>query len=92
MDDTKFIHPYIPNSVPSTKEAILKYVGAKDAEELFAQMIPDRLRLPRPMDLPEPYPAEQDLKRHVEGIFSKNKTCNEYLSFLGAGCWQHFIP
>jgi glycine dehydrogenase subunit 1 len=28
----------------------------------------------------------------VEKILSKNKNCNEYLNFLGAGCWQHYVP
>jgi len=32
------------------------------------------------------------LRRHIEGILSKNKTCQEYLNFLGAGCWQHYVP
>ncbi len=31
-------------------------------------------------------------KRHVAGILSKNKDAEEYISFLGAGCWQHYVP
>ncbi len=92
MDDKGFTHPYIPNSVPSVKEEMLREVGASDAEELYAQMIPDRLRLKAPMDLPEPLLAEQDLRRHVERILSSDVTCEDYVSFLGAGCWQHFVP
>jgi glycine dehydrogenase subunit 1 len=28
----------------------------------------------------------------VEGLLAKNKTAGEYLSFLGAGCYQHHVP
>jgi glycine dehydrogenase subunit 1 len=28
----------------------------------------------------------------VEGILEKNKTTKEFLSFLGAGCWPHYVP
>ncbi|NIR86660.1 aminomethyl-transferring glycine dehydrogenase subunit GcvPA [Candidatus Bathyarchaeota archaeon] len=88
----RFVHPYIPNSVPEVKEEMLKEIGVKDAEELYAQMIPEKLRLRKPMKLPKPLPSEHDLKRHVEKILSKNKTCKDYLNFSGAGCWQHYVP
>ncbi len=89
---TDFVHPYIPNSVPSIKKKMLEEIGVSSAEELYAEMIPDRLLLKRPMDLPEALPSELDLRRHIEGLLSKNKTANDYISFLGAGCWQHNVP
>jgi glycine dehydrogenase subunit 1 len=55
-------------------------------------MIPERLLLGRPMDLPEPILSELDLRRHVESILSRNKTAGEYVSYLGAGCWRHYVP
>jgi glycine dehydrogenase subunit 1 len=88
----KLVHPFIPNSVPEIKEEMLKEIGVKNAEELYAQMIPERLRLNRPMNLPKPLTAEHDLKRHMKSILSKNKTCREYINFLGGGCWQHYVP
>jgi len=44
------------------------------------------------MNLPQPLLSEVALKSHVQGILAKNKTAGEYLSFLGAGCWQHHVP
>ena len=44
------------------------------------------------MNLPEPCLAESDLKRHVEGILSKNRSSAECISFLGAGCYNHHVP
>jgi glycine dehydrogenase subunit 1 len=87
-----FVHPYIPNSVPHIKREMLDFIGAKNAEELYAEMIPERLLFKFRMDLPEPYLNELDLKRHVASILSKNKDTEEYISFLGAGCWQHYVP
>lgn len=85
------VHPYIPNSVPEIKEEMMREVGIADIEELY-QIIPDELRLKRELNLPKPLLAECDLRRHVRDILSKNRTCEENLNFLGAGCWQHYVP
>ena len=45
MSETRRAHPYIPNSIPEAKEEMLREIGVKDAEELYADMIPERLRL-----------------------------------------------
>ena len=86
-----FIHPYIPNSAPLDKKEMLKEVDAKNTDEFYTD-IPESLRLAKKMDFPEPYLSEFALRKHVEGILSKNKTCNEYINFIGAGCWQHYVP
>ncbi|RPI85865.1 MAG: aminomethyl-transferring glycine dehydrogenase subunit GcvPA [Chloroflexi bacterium] len=86
-----FIHPYIPNSVPRTKQEMLKEVGAGSIEELF-EAIPERLRSKGKMNLPEPILSEHDLRRHVEELLSRNQTTDELISFLGAGCYNHFVP
>lgn len=91
LKEKTIVYPYIPNSVPSVKNQMLKEVGATSVEEFFDD-IPEKLRLKGEMDLPKPFLSECALKRHVEGIISKNKDCEEYLSFLGAGCWQHYVP
>jgi glycine dehydrogenase subunit 1 len=86
-----FVHPYIPNSAPLDKKEMLRKVDAKNTDE-FYEDIPASLRLSHKMDIPEPYLSEYALRKHVEGLLSKNNTCNEYISFLGAGCWQHYVP
>lgn len=85
------VYPYIPNSIPTVKNQMLKEVGAKSIDDLFED-IPEELRLKKKMNMPKPLLDECSLRRHVEGILSKNKTCREYLNFLGAGCWQHHVP
>ena len=70
---------------------MLDEVGAQSVED-FYEDVPDRLRLKSHLNLPEPLVSEYALKRHVRAILSQNKTCEEYLSFLGAGCWPHYVP
>lgn len=85
-----FVHPYVPNSAPSIKNLMLKEIGAKSIEDLF-EIIPKNLRI-KGLNLPRPLLSEYSLRRHIEQILLKNKTCKEYLNFLGAGCWQHYVP
>ncbi len=86
-----FIHPYIPNSIPTNKEAIMKKIGIKDIEELYED-IPEHLRLRTKMNIPEAIRSEVTLKKHVEKILSKNISCDENLSFLGGGCVNNYVP
>ena len=89
--DKPIVHPYIPNSVPEVKEQMLQAVGARDVDEFYAD-VPAHLRLQKAMDLPRPLSSEYELKRHISGQLSRNRTAAEYLSFLGAGCYQHHVP
>jgi len=91
MDKKPIVYPYIPNSVPAVKDKMLKDVGAKSVEEFFND-VPEKIRLKKRMNLPKPLLSECALRRHMEEILSKNKTCKEHLNFLGAGCWQHYVP
>jgi glycine dehydrogenase subunit 1 len=70
---------------------MLEEVGARSTDD-FYEDVPPNLRLREPLKLPEPLLSEYALKRHVEGILRRNRTCGEYLNFLGAGCYQHHVP
>ncbi|MEV6103886.1 aminomethyl-transferring glycine dehydrogenase subunit GcvPA [Streptomyces sp. NPDC051940] len=84
-------HPYIPNSVPAVRKAMLDAIGAASVEDFYAD-IPDTIRLKRPLDLPAPLRSEAELTRHVEGLLGRNTSTKQLLSFLGAGCYQHHVP
>ncbi len=85
------VYPYIPNSVPAAKEAMLKAVNAQSVEAFYAD-IPEAIRFKGKLNLPEPFLSEAGLVRHIEGLLSKNTSAREMLSFLGAGCYQHHVP
>lgn len=91
MKREAFVHPYIPNTVESVRKEMLRTIGVESVEELY-QDIPETVRYKQRLELPEPILSECELKRHVERILAKNRTCTENLSFLGAGCYQHYIP
>ncbi len=48
--------------------------------------------MPGLLDLPEPLRSEYELRRHVTGVLDRNQSCVERLSFLGGGCWPHYVP
>ena len=85
------VHPYIPNSAPEIKDAMLREIGAADIDELYGA-IPERLRLRRPLALEPALRSELELRRHLETMLAANGSCREALSFLGGGCWQHYVP
>ena len=84
-------NPYIPNSNEAVRKEMLDFIGAESVEEIYA-FIPDEVRMKRPLDLPEPFTSEMDLKKHVDSILMKDSTCDENISFLGAGCYNHYVP
>jgi len=90
-DKGKTVYPYIPNSVPEVKESMLKELGMESVEDIYKE-IPKRLRFKGKMNIPGPILSEARLQKHVEGILSQNKNCKKNISFLGGGCWNHYVP
>lgn len=90
-EPTPTVYPTIPNSIPSVREQMLRAVGAEHLDDLYAD-VPPALRLQRPLGLPAPFLSEAALRRHVEGLLAGNRSCQDHLSFLGAGCYRHYVP
>lgn len=84
-------HPYIPNSNPAAQKRMLAEIGASSIDELY-QDIPKRLRYPNELQLPPALESEAALRRHMDQLLAQNRHCRQSLSFLGAGCYQHFVP
>jgi glycine dehydrogenase subunit 1 len=64
---------------------MMREIGINDIEDLFKDLPvkSDPIKLPEPM-------TEYELRRHIEGILSKNN--DQLLIFCGAGCWPHYVP
>jgi glycine dehydrogenase subunit 1 len=84
-------HPYMASSPPELLQELLDAVGVADAEELFAQ-IPAGHRTTTELRLPRALRSEAELGRHLRDTLARNATCEEHLSFLGGGVWQHHVP
>jgi glycine dehydrogenase subunit 1 len=69
---------------------MLELVGVASLDDLFVS-IPENLRYAG--DLPvEPALSEPELIRHLGELAAANGTASGMLSFLGAGCYPHFVP
>ena len=75
-------HPWMANSVPALKAAMLAEIGAGSIEELFEQ-IPADHRLQRPLNLPAGLRSEASLKRHLTSLLSRTENCEQNLEFPG---------
>lgn len=86
----KHNHPYIPNSQPEIKQEMMQEIGIDSIDELYVD-VPEKYRLRKSLNLPKAL-SEFEIKKHVEALLSKNKTCDNMPIFLGAGCWPHYVP
>jgi glycine dehydrogenase subunit 1 len=80
---------YVPNTATEQQE-MLRLVGATSIEDLLAP-VPKAVRLERPLDLPAALP-EPNLKRLMLDMAEFNADLEHYVSFLGAGSYDHVIP
>jgi len=80
---------YIPVTCEQ-REAMLRAVGVSAVDDLF-KVIPEVVRLDRPLDLPEGM-SEIELDAHLRSLAGENEGSSDLVSFLGAGCYDHYIP
>ncbi len=85
-----YTHPFIPNSKPEIKKAMMREIGIKNMEELYRD-IPEQFKLQRRLNLPASM-SEYEVRCHTEKLLGKNKTSRDMPVFLGAGCWPHYVP
>ncbi|ASN06290.1 aminomethyl-transferring glycine dehydrogenase subunit GcvPA [Virgibacillus necropolis] len=83
-------HPYIPNTVPEVQKEMLEEIGLENIDELY-EGIPESLILKDKMNIPSSL-TEFKLRKEIESSLNLNKNCDENTNFMGAGCWQHFVP
>ncbi len=80
--------PYIPHS-DADRAAMLDAIGVKHIKNLFAdvpaKVLYPKFKFPPPLD-------EQTLLEHFRFASDNNANVNDYMCFLGAGAYRHFIP
>ena len=69
------------------KKEMLESIGAASIDDLFKQ-IPENARMGK-LELDNPL-SEMDVQKRIKALAKKNKT--DYISFLGAGTYNKFIP
>ncbi|MGR3320293.1 MAG: aminomethyl-transferring glycine dehydrogenase subunit GcvPA [Candidatus Anammoxibacter sp.] len=78
---------FIPNTDEQRKE-MLAAIGVDSIDDLFRD-IPEQAVLKDSVDIPNGI-SELEVKKKLTAISDKDK--NDHISFLGAGCYNHFIP
>ena len=81
--------PFIVNTA-SEREEMLKAIGANSFDDLIAD-IPEEIRLKRALDI-LPASDELQVRKLLEGLASANRSTSDYVSYLGGGAYDHFIP
>ena len=79
---------YIPNT-PDEQAAMLETLGLASIDQLFND-IPAEFRNPS-LGLPPPL-SELEIQRELGALAAQNRPLGSGPSFLGAGCYHHFIP
>ena len=69
---------------------MLAAVGVSSVEDLFAD-IPQSARLERELDLPAGM-SEMELTARLESLAGRDAGASSLVSFMGAGCYDSFVP
>ena len=80
--------PYLPNT-DADRNAMLREIGVSSADELF-QDVPEEFRNVQ-FKLP-PSLSELELKGELRQLSRQNASLDDYVCFLGAGYYKHFVP
>jgi len=79
---------YTPHT-PQEIEEMLKAIGVASIDDLFVA-VPKEFRYPK-LDLPEAM-TEMEIAAELNEISSANASTDDFISFLGAGAYHHYIP
>lgn len=80
---------YMPHT-PADVEAMLEEIGISSIEDLFLD-IPEEIRLNRPLKIANGS-SELEVWQRMMKLAERNKDAGQYISFLGAGSYQHYQP
>jgi glycine dehydrogenase subunit 1 len=77
--------PHTPQEI----DEMLKVIGVDKIEDLF-QSVPEKRRFPK-LDIPAAL-TEMEVAAELNEIASANASTDDFISFLGAGAYDHYIP
>ena len=84
-------HPFMANTANVSYQEMMKVAEVTDIEELFEQ-IPDSHRFKGKWNFEPQVASEAALNKYLTSILNKNISADDYVNYLGAGCWQHYVP
>ena len=81
---------YLPLT-PQDEKEILARIGVSSFEELLDKIIPKDMQYQGDIDMPLGV-SENEVRKILGNLAGKNFNTDEYLSFMGAGVYDHYIP
>jgi glycine dehydrogenase subunit 1 len=81
---------YLPLT-PQDEKEMLARIGVSSFEELLDKIIPKDLQYHGSIPIPEAV-SESEVRQILGELAGKNISTDDYLSFLGAGVYDHYIP
>jgi glycine dehydrogenase subunit 1 len=78
------------STTPAQRAEMLRTIGVPELEALL-ERVPGKARLTRELAIP-PAMAEADLVAHVSGLAGRNADGDRYVTFLGGGAYDHYVP
>ena len=85
----KFTTRHIGVSRESDLKAMLETIGVGSVEELIAQVIPQSIRLKKPIALPAEGMSEYEYAAHIRSLAERNRCLR---SFIGMGYYPNAVP
>ena len=79
---------FIPHT-ENDRKSMLERIGISNMDDLFKD-VPSKFRYPK-LDLP-PSHTEMEAIGELKSIVAANDTAEDFISFLGAGSYHHYIP
>ena len=89
MSLKNFASRHIGVSREDELKSMLDTIGVASVDELISQVIPDSIRLKRPLDLPSEGMSEHEFAAHIRTLADKNR---QLRSFIGMGWYPADVP
>lgn len=80
---------YLPTT-EQDREEMCRFLGISSVDELFDD-IPDQVKLKRRLNIPEAL-SEPEIVKYFSRLANRNINSDDYVYFLGAGIYDHYIP
>ncbi|MBK9290765.1 MAG: aminomethyl-transferring glycine dehydrogenase [Bacteroidetes bacterium] len=87
MPSNEFLKRHIGPD-PKDVQMMLAYLGMESMDQFLYEVLPDNIRLPRPLDLPE-WMSENEYLAHLRMLGSKNKL---FKTYIGMGYYGTITP
>ena len=85
----KFFGRHIGVNNEKDLRAMLDVIGVGSVDELIAQVIPQSIRLKKPLALPAEGMSEYEFAAHIRALADRNRTLR---SFIGMGWYPCAVP